>query len=169
MSVSAISSNPTYQPLSSTSNDGSARGGAMKSLVDGINSGDLSGAKAAFDALQKHRQGGAAASSSATGSATGTSQRDQDIAAIGKALDSGDADAAKQALAKLQEDRKNAAGASGATQGTHEAHHHHGHRTQSAGGASASSGTAQAAPLTYGASASTAQTPAPGSTVDVTA
>ena len=91
MSVSGISSGSTYQPLSSTSNDGSSRREAMKSLVDGINSGDLTSAKAAFDTLQKNRQGAGAASSATTGSATGTSQRDQDIAAIGKALDSGDA------------------------------------------------------------------------------
>ena len=167
MSVSGISSGSTYQPLSSTSNDGSSRREAMKSLVDGINSGDLTSAKAAFDTLQKNRQGAGAASSATTGSATGTSQRDQDIAAIGKALDSGDADAAKQALAKLQEDRKNAAGA---TQGAHAAHHHHhGHKMQSADGSPASGSTAQGASLTYGASASTAQTPAPGSTIDVTA
>ena len=134
----------------------------MKSLVDGINGGDLTSAKAAFDALQKQRQGTGAASSSSSG----TSQRDQDIAAIGKALDSGDADAAKQALAKLQDDRKNAAGA-GRAQGAHEAHHHHGHRMQSAGGPAA--GTAQDTPITYGASASTAQAAAPGSIIDVTA
>jgi hypothetical protein len=143
----------------------------MKSLVDGINSGDLTSAKAAFDTLQKNRPGAGASSSATTGSAAGTSQRDQDIAAIGKALDSGDADAAKQALAKLQEDRKNAAGGAGATQGTHAAHHHHGHghKVQSADGSPASGSTAQAASLTYGASASTAQTPPPGSTIDVTA
>jgi hypothetical protein len=133
----------------------------MKSLVDGINSGDLTSAKAAFDALQKQRQGAGATSSSSSG----TSQRDQDIAAIGKALDSGDADAAKQALAKLQDDRKNAAGA-GRAQGAHAAHHH-GHRMQSAGGPAA--GTAQDTPITYGASASTAQAAAPGSIIDVTA
>ena len=116
MSISAVSTGATYQALSSTSNENSSRGGAMKSVVDGI--------------------------------------------------DSSDADAAKQALAKLQDDRKNAAGA-GRAQGAHEAHHHHGHRTQSAGDSAA--GNTQGASLTYGASASTAQTTAPGSIIDVTA
>ena len=51
MSVSGISSGSTYQPLSSTSNDGSSRRDALKSLVDGINSGDLTSAKAAFETL----------------------------------------------------------------------------------------------------------------------
>jgi hypothetical protein len=118
----------------------------MKSLVDGINNGDLTSAKAAFDTLQKNRQGAA----DATGSA---SQRDQDIAAIGKALDSGDADAAKQALAKLRDDRKAASG------GTQETHHHRGHRPQAG----------SAATLTYSASATAAPAAVPGSTIDVTA
>ncbi|WP_322401925.1 hypothetical protein [Massilia luteola] len=169
MSVSAVSTSATYQSISSTSNDRPSGGGAMKSLADGINSGDLTSARAAFDTLQKHRQGAGATASATTGSTAGTSQRDQDIAAIGKALDSGDADAAKQALAKLQEDRKNAAGSGGATQGTHQAHHHHGHKAQAGGGSSATSGTTPTASMTYSASASTAPTAAPGSTIDVTA
>lgn len=119
MSVSAVSTSATYQSISSTSNDGSSRGGAMKSLADGINGGD--------------------------------------------------ADAAKQALAKLQEDRKNAAGAGGATPGTHQAHHHHGHKAQAGGGSAATSGTTPTGSMTYSASASTAPTAAPGSTIDVTA
>ena len=142
MTVSAVSTSTAYpQPASASS-----RGGAMKSLVDGINSGDLTSAKAAFDTLQKNRQGAAGASGT-------TSQRDEDIAAIGKALDSGDADAAKQALAKLRDDHKDAAGAA---QGTHRRHEH---RTQGGGDAS----------LTYSASATTAPAAAPGATIDVSA
>jgi hypothetical protein len=144
MSVSAISTTSTYP-------QGTSRGGALKSLVDGINNGDLTSAKAAFDTLQKNRQGAPADAAGAT------SQRDQDFAAIGKALDSGDADAAKQALAKLRDDRKDASGASGAAPATHH-QHHHGHRAQSA----------DAAPLTYSPSAS-AQAAAPGATIDVSA
>jgi hypothetical protein len=140
----------------------------MKSLVDSIGSGDLTGARAAFDALQKNRQGAAS-----TTSTDGTSQRDQDIAAIGKALDSGDADAARQALAKLRDDGKQAAAARGTqgaqeTQGTQHAHHHHGHRAPAADGTSSSAGT-QTAALTYSASASTTPAAAPGSTIDVSA
>jgi hypothetical protein len=142
MSVSAISTTPTYP-------QGTSRGGALKSLVDGINNGDLTSAKAAFDTLQKNRQGAPADAAGAT------SQRDQDFAAIGKALDSGDADAAKQALAKLRDDRKDASGAAPATH--HQ--HHHGHRTQSAEGA----------PLTYSPSAAPAPAAAPGATIDVSA
>ena len=135
----------------------------MKSLVDSIDNGDMTGAKSAFDALQKKRQGAGGASSTGAGSTGGTSQRDQYIAALGKAIDSGDADAAKQALAKLRDDGKNAAGAAGgaqAAQGAH--HHHHGHKAQAAGG---SAGTS----LTYSATASGTQTAAPGSTIDVSA
>ena len=139
MTVSAVST-------ASVSPQPASRGGAMKSLVDGINSGDLTSARAAFDTLQKNRQGAADASGT-------TSQRDQDIAAIGKALDSGDADAAKQALAKLRDDRKDAGGAA------QETHRHHGHRAQ-AGGDTA---------LTYSASATTAPATAPGATIDVSA
>ena len=168
MSVSAISTSSAYQQVSSTTNQGSPRGGAMKSLVDSIDNGDMSGAKSAFDALQKNRPGAGASSSTGTNATTGTSQRDQDIAALGKAIDSGDADAAKQALAKLRDDGKNAAGAAKGAQGAQGAHHHHrGHKAQAAGGSSATSGSAQDSALTYGASASSTQTPAPGSTVDV--
>ena len=142
MSVSAVSTTSAYPQTSSAPN----RGGAMKSLVDGIDNGDLTSARAAFDTLQKNRQGAADA----------TSQRDQDFAAIGKALDSGDADAAKQALAKLRDDRKQA---SGATQGTQEAQRHRGHRTHTGGDAS----------LTYSASATAAPAAAPGATIDVSA
>jgi hypothetical protein len=160
MSISAISTSPAYQQVSS-SNQGATRGGAMKSLVDSIDNGDMTGAKSAFDTLQKNRQGAGAASSAGGGSAGATSQRDQDIAALGKAIDSGDADAAKQALAKLRDDGKNAAGAAGGAQATQGAHHHrHGHRAQAAGGPSGTSPT-------YSASASGTQTAAPGSTIDV--
>jgi hypothetical protein len=170
MSVSAISTSSAYQQVSSTTNQGSPRGGAMKSLIDSINSGDMSGAKSAFDTLQKNRPGAGATSSSGTDATTGTSQRDQDIAALGKAIDSGDADAAKQALAKLRDDGKNAAGAAQGPEGAQGAHHHHhGHKAQAAGGASATSTGTQDTALTYGASASNTQTAAPGSTIDVSA
>jgi hypothetical protein len=152
MSVSAVSTTSAYQQTPAASNAGATRGGAMKSLVDGINSGDLASAKAAYDAMQKNRQG-------ATDAAGGTSQRDQDFAAIGKALASGDADAAKQALAKLRDDRKDAAGATQGAQGTHGAHHHHGHRAKAS----------DATSLTYSASTSSTPTAAPGSTIDVSA
>jgi hypothetical protein len=169
MAVSPVSTSQTYQQTSSTTTDGMSRGRAMKALVDGINSGDLTSAKTAFDALEKDRQrGGAAASSTAGATTTGTSQRDQDIAALGKALDSGDADAAKQALAKLRDDGKNAAGASQGAQGAQGAHpHHHGHKSQAAGASSGTTGSTQDAALTYGASASGTQTATPGATIDV--
>ena len=164
MAASAVSTSQTYQQTSSTTTDGMSRGRAMKALVDGINSGDLTSAKTAFDALEKGRQSGGAASSTA-GATTGTSQRDQDVAALGKALDSGDADAAKQALAKLRDDGKNAAGANKGTQGAHP--HHHGHKSQAGGASSSTSGSTQDAALTYGASASGTQTATPGATIDV--
>lgn len=168
MSVSAISTSSAWQQVSSATNQGSPRGGAMKSLVDSINNGDMTGARSAFDTLQKNRPGAGATSSSGTDATTGTSQRDQDIAALGKAIDSGDADAAKQALAKLRDDGKNAAGAAQGANGTQGAHyHHHGHKAQAAGGSSATSGSTQDTALTYSATASGTQTTAPGSTIDV--
>jgi hypothetical protein len=140
----------------------------MKSLVDSIDNGDMTGAKSAFDALQKNRPGAGASSSTGTNATTGTSQRDQDIAALGKAIDSGDADAAKQALAKLRDDGKNAAGAAQGASGAQGAHHHHhGHKAQAAGGASAASSDTQGTALTYSASAAGTQTATPGSTIDV--
>ena len=168
MSVSAISASSAYQQVSSTTSQGSPRGGAMKSLVDSINNGDMTGAKSAFDALQKNRPGAGTTSSTGTDATTGTSQRNQDIAALGKAIDSGDADAAKQALAKLHDDGKNAAGAPQGAQGTQGAHHHHhGHKAQAAGDSSATSGSTQDTALTYSAAAMGTQTAAPGSTIDV--
>ncbi len=168
MSVSAISTSSAWQQVSSTANQGSPRGGAMKSLVDSIDNGDMTGARSAFDTLQKNRPGAGSTSSTGTDATTGTSQRDQDIAALGKAIDSGDADAAKQALAKLRDDGKNAAGAAQGTQGAQGAHHHHhGHKAQAAGGSSATSGGTQDTALTYSASASSTQPAAPGSTIDV--
>ncbi|MBK4736193.1 hypothetical protein [Noviherbaspirillum pedocola] len=174
MSISALSTSSAYQSPSSTTNQGSSRGSAMKSLVDSINSGDLTSAKAAFDALQKNKPGSSTSASTATSSttsATGTSQRVQDMAAIGQALQSGDADAAKQALAKLQQDHK-AAEANGPThgaQGTQHVqggHHHHGHKTESAESSTSSSST-QDEMATYSASASTTQTSTTGSTINV--
>jgi hypothetical protein len=168
MAVSAVSTSQTYQQTSSTTTDGMSRGRAMKALVDGIDSGDLTSAKTAFDALEKGRQHGGAATSSTAGATGGTSQRDQDIAALGKALDSGDADAAKQALAKLRDDGKNAAGANQSAQGAQGAHHHHhGHKSEAAGTSSSTSGGTQDATLTYGASASTSPAATPGATIDV--
>lgn len=146
MSVSAVSTTSAYQQTASASNQGASRGGAMKSLVDGIESGDLTSAKAAFDTLQKNRQGAPEASGA-------TGQRDDDIAAIGKALESGDADAAKQALARLRDDHKNAAGT------TQETPHRHAQRKQATDGTS----------LTYSASATATPTAAPGATIDVSA
>jgi hypothetical protein len=167
MAVSAVSTSQTYQQASSTATDGMSRGRAMKALVDGINSGDLTSAKTAFDALEKDRLRGGAAASSTAGASTATSQRDQDIAALGKALDSGDADAAKQALAKLRDDGKNAARANQGAQGAQGAHHHHGHKSQAAGASSSTSASTQDATLTYGASASTSPAATPGATIDV--
>lgn len=164
MAVSAVSTSLTYQQTASTTTDGMSRGRAMKALVDGIVNGDLTSAKTAFDALEKDRQRAGTASSSTAGASTATSQRDQDIAALGKALDSGDTDAAKQALAKLRDDGKNAAGAS---QGAHP--HHPGHKGQAAGASSTAAGSTQDMPLTYGASTPGAHTTAPGATIDISA
>jgi hypothetical protein len=175
MTVSAISTSTACQPLSPTNHQANQRGGAMKTLVDSINGGDLTRSKAAFDALQNNKPDASATSGIGDAAATpGTSQRDQDMAALGKALDSGDADAARQALARMQQDRKDAMQARGQTGNANRAgqaqgtpgHPHHGHHARAS---STSATTAQDSALTYSASASTGQTSSPGSTVDVTA
>lgn len=173
MSISGISTSSAYQQITSTSNQNSSRGSAMKSLLDSINTGDLTSAKTAFDALQKN-QSGRSMSATATGTTSGTggtSQRAQDMAALGQAIQSGDTDAAKQALTKLQQDHKTAEanGEAQGSQATKGAHHHHGHKTEASHAFSSPPSTSSSVDsrATYSPTASTSQTAAPGSTINV--
>jgi hypothetical protein len=88
------------------------------SLVSSIKNGDLTGAQQAFAALSG--TGSPASTTSASSDASTTTPGNgnspqNDLAAIGQALDKGDISGAQQALAKLFADR---------TGGGH--HHHHG-------------------------------------------
>lgn len=108
-------------------------------LSSALNSGDLQGAQKAFAALQQDKQSiqqsrgaqGADQDGDNDGSkaSSGASQRDQDMTALGNALNSGDLKAAQQAFSNLQQDM----------QASRAKHHHHGGNTQSAAAAANSS------------------------------
>jgi len=90
-----------------------------------LQSGDLTGAQAAFSALtQNASTSNQAQTSQQSGTTTGIQA---DFDALGQALQSGDTDAAKTAYAKIQQDLQNVRG-----------HHHHHHRQ--AGGSDNTSG-----------------------------
>ncbi len=78
---------------------------ALQSLQNSLASGDLSGAKSAFQTVQKLNDGAAVASGS-TGSSS--SQLSTDLAVVGSALNSGDLSTAQSAFATVQSDLKNA-------------------------------------------------------------
>jgi hypothetical protein len=143
MSISGIPS-PSNSYFTSPTNGSNSFRTDFSQLADALNSGDLSGARSAFAALQQLQPGrfGAASSSSASG-ASATSPISTDIATLSKALQSGDLTGAQAAFQKLQQDR-------GATQ---QGHHHHHHKR--AGGVDSTSNSTATAP------ASTTQGPTP--------
>jgi len=113
----------------------------FSTLSSALNSGDLQGAQKAFAALQQDQQAiqqnrgaqGADQDGDNDGSKTSSSasQRNQDMTALGSALNSGDLKGAQQALANLQQDMQ-------ASRAGHH-HHHHGGNAQSASAAATSS------------------------------
>jgi len=83
---------------------------AFRTLQNSLASGDLNGAKAAFQTVQKLNQNSATASGSSLSS---SSQLSTDLAALGRALNSGDLPSgdlstAQSAFATVQSDLKNA-------------------------------------------------------------
>jgi hypothetical protein len=101
----------------------------FKTLAKAIDSGDTSGAQTALDTVTKNLQNDPRIAKS------GQSEKiNQDLAALGEALKSGNADDAKKAFATLAQDLK----------ALHPGGHHHHHRVDNDGDgddAAASSGT----------------------------
>ncbi len=137
MSVAGISSTTFSQPHISQAQASPAliysreRGVDLRQLGQALQSGDLAGAQQAYATLTQLAQSApwntsAAASGNATAS-TSTSttaaspfkytQRAQDFAAIGQALQSGDLQGAQQAFAKLQQDLRGRAASSSSSTG----------------------------------------------------
>lgn len=122
MSISGIPSNSNA--YSSSTNSRNAFRTDFGALANALNAGDLSGAQAAFSALQSLQPGRFAAAttpSTATNgaqSANAASPIGTDIGALAKALQSGDLSGAQAAFKKVQQDMSSA----------HRGHHHHHHK-----------------------------------------
>lgn len=114
----------------------------FKQLSTALQSGDLTGAQAAFTDLAKLSQ------NSKAGAQSSTSQIGQDFAAIGQALQSGDLAGAQQAFSTFQQDVKSAFQQrfqnfqAQQTQQQPSVHHHHHHHDAGNSGASNSSQSA---------------------------
>lgn len=104
MSTSAISAASLSQYVLSSSSATQMQQ-ALQSLKNALTSGDLDGAKSAFQTVQKLNDGATAASGSAGSS---SSQFSTDLAAVGSALTSGDLSTAQSAFATVQSDLNNA-------------------------------------------------------------
>ena len=111
MSISSVSPNySTYQPSNTRSNFREMRQ-EFQNLASALQSGDLAGAKDAFSTLQQAMQGfQRGGASAAQGGSKTQNQFGADLAAIAKALQSGDSGAAQDALKKLLEEMQAAAG-----------------------------------------------------------
>ncbi|HTO58744.1 MAG TPA: hypothetical protein VMJ74_13165 [Pseudomonadales bacterium] len=126
VSVSGISSSAAYQPNATQTHFGQARQD-FKDLASALQSGDLSGAQTAFAAWQQVMQSGQAGTQqNASQNGGKQNQFAQDMAAVGKALQSGDVAGAKQAFAQLQQDMQSAGR-------MHHRHHSHGSGNSASG------------------------------------
>jgi hypothetical protein len=100
MSTAAVSPSSVQQHLPAYFQE---RGADQKALGVALRSGDLAGAQQQFNAIQSLAQNGPFASSgSPTANAYKITQRQQDFAAIGQALQAGDLAGAQAAFAQLQ-------------------------------------------------------------------
>jgi len=103
----------------------------FKQLASALQSGDLTGAQKAYAALQQLQQSNQPGGQSSNGQPASSSNNplQNDFAALGQALSSGDLSTAQSAFSQLQSDMKAAFqnGASGAVQSAHHGHHHHRH------------------------------------------
>ncbi len=125
MTVTNVS--PAANPYSNTvQNPWQQQAQDFKTLQSALQSGDLSGARSAFAALQKDMANNsqAASSTSASGQSDPLSSAFQ---ALQSALQSGNLSGAQSAFAAIQQDMQN----SGSTQRAHHHHHHH-HSSDSA-------------------------------------
>jgi DNA-binding FadR family transcriptional regulator len=123
----------------------------FKQLASALQNGDLTGAQQAYTALQQLQQSSQSSSQSPSGQPASSSGNpiQNDFAALGQALQSGDLNAAQSAFSQLQSDMKAASqnGASGAVQSAHHGHHHHRHASSASDSTSSTSDTAsQSAP-----------------------
>ena len=140
MSVSPISSvDNTYQTYQANwqNNFSQVRQG-FKSLASALQSGDLTGARQAFAALQQSLPNSSAGNQTQTGQpGSGQNQFATDFTALGQALQSGNVTQAQKALATLQQDMQS-------VQGHHHRHrHHHGSAGTQSTNSSTSNSSAQ--------------------------
>ncbi len=131
MSISSISSNPDYYQNYSTNGPSGLKQQSQqdfKSLAESLQSGDLSGAQSAFASLMQlfpnlsssvNSQPQATATSPASSSSNVTNSVNNDLSALGQAIQSGDLKAAQNDFSELMHD----------TQSIGSEHHHHHHKT----------------------------------------
>jgi len=105
MAIGSISAASLSEYVLSSSNSNQLQQ-AFRTLQNSLASGDLNGAKAAFQTVQKLNQNSATAGGSSLSS---SSQLSTDLTALGSALSSGDLSTAQSAFATVQSDLKNAA------------------------------------------------------------
>ena len=116
MSISGIPSNPGSYATSATNNRSAFRTD-FSALAATLDAGDLSGAQSAFAGLQARQPGrfGSSGTPNDLQNTSGASPIGADIAALSKALHSGDLTGARAAFKKVQQDMGS----------THRGHHHH--------------------------------------------
>ena len=123
---------------------------SFRQLASSLQSGDLAGAQKAFSTIETLLQSNQSSSqSSAVQSASATNTPVQnDLAALGQALNSGDLTTAQSDFSKLKSDLQPAGQsvASGSSQSVGSAHRHGHHRAEASGPDSSSTATDPAAP-----------------------
>jgi len=128
MTIAAVSSNPSINPLNPTTSQTSSLPSALQALVSNFNtlgqslqSGDLAGAQQAFTSLlqtaSSSSAGSAASSSASSSSASSAASAGADLISLGQALQSGNLAGAQQAFANLQSAMQAAAPAGGHAHG----------------------------------------------------
>jgi hypothetical protein len=125
MSISALSSNSLYTPVTSSQSSGSTIQQDFKKLAQALQSNDLSGAQSAFSSLQQLLQTSQPSSGQQqAASTTGGSPLQTDFNNLGQALASGDLSGAQSAFTQLQSDLSAATqGGTSQTSGHHHRHH----------------------------------------------
>ena len=130
MSISGISSDPTVSQNYGSNPFQQIRKDFM-ALKTSLSSGDLTAAQTAFATLQQDLQNvGQAQSNQQSATATATAAGgplDNDLAAIGQALQNGDIGGAQTAFATLQKDMQQMRQTQGGQQSRRAHHHHHHH------------------------------------------
>jgi hypothetical protein len=139
MSISALSSNSPYTPVTSSQSISDTIQQDFNQLAQALQSNNLSGAQSAFASLQQLLQSSQSSSGQQqTASTTSSSPLQTDFNNLGAALASGDLSGAQSAFAQLQTDLS-AATQSGTSQTS--GHHHRHHETSSTSDASNTSET----------------------------